>query len=80
MLGELLKPNYMVLLAKNGTQTLEKAARQAPDLILLDVVVPDMDGYEALPRLRANPATGHIAAIFISRFTGPSTAGVAPAG
>ena len=71
VLGELLKPDYMVLLAKNGTQTLEKAARLAPDLILLDVVMPDMDGYEVLRRLRADPATSQIAVIFISGLDRP---------
>ena len=71
VLGELLKPEYTVLLAKNGAQTLEKAARLAPDLILLDVVMPDMDGYEVLRRLRANPLTAHISVIFISGLDRP---------
>jgi diguanylate cyclase (GGDEF)-like protein len=66
VLGELLKIEYTVLLAKNGEQTLEKAARLAPDLILLDVVMPDMDGYEVLRRLRADPHTSHISVVFIS--------------
>jgi diguanylate cyclase (GGDEF)-like protein len=71
VLGELLKPEYTVLLAKNGTQTLERAQRHVPDLILLDVVMPDMDGYEVLRRLRADPATAHIAVIFISGLDRP---------
>jgi diguanylate cyclase (GGDEF)-like protein len=71
VLGELLKPEYTVLLAKNGMQTLEKAARLAPDLILLDVLMPDMDGYEVLRRLRADPQTSHIAVIFISGLDRP---------
>jgi len=71
VLGELLKPEYMVLLAKNGEQTLERAARHLPDLILLDVMMPDMDGYEVLRRLRADPQTAHIAVIFISGLDGP---------
>ncbi|MBC7455061.1 MAG: diguanylate cyclase [Massilia sp.] len=71
VLGELLKPEYAVVMAKNGAQTLEKAARHAPDLILLDVVMPDMDGYEVLRRLRADPQTEHIAVIFISGLDRP---------
>lgn len=71
VLGELLKPEYTVLLAKNGAQTLERAARHLPDLILLDVMMPDMDGYEVLRRLRADPLTEHIAVIFISGLDRP---------
>ena len=71
VLGELLKPEYGVLLAKNGVQALERAARHAPDLILLDVMMPDMDGYEVLRRLRADPQTAHISVIFISGLDRP---------
>jgi len=71
VLGELLKPEYTVLLAKNGAQALERAVRHAPDLILLDVVMPDMDGYEVLRRLRADPQTEHISVIFISGLDRP---------
>ncbi|HZX29103.1 MAG TPA: diguanylate cyclase [Telluria sp.] len=66
VLGELLKPEYTVLLAKNGEQALERAQKHAPDLILLDVLMPDMDGYEVLRRLREDPATAQITVIFIS--------------
>jgi len=71
VLGELLKPEYTVLLAKNGAQALERAARHLPNLILLDVVMPDMNGYEVLRRLRADPHTEHIAVIFISGLDRP---------
>ena len=71
VLAELLKPEYTVLLAKNGEQALERAARHAPDLILLDVMMPDMDGYEVLRRLRANVATADIAVIFVSGLDRP---------
>lgn len=66
VLGELLKPEYTVLLAKNGEQALERAQKHAPDLILLDVLMPDLDGYEVLRRLRDNPQTAQITVIFIS--------------
>ena len=71
VLGELLKPEYTVLLARNGAQTLERAARHLPDLILLDVMMPDMDGYEVLRRLRLDPQTAHISVIFISGLDRP---------
>ena len=71
VLSELLKPEYTVILAKNGAQTLELAARHLPDLILLDVVMPDMDGYEVLRRLRADSRTEHISVIFISGLDRP---------
>lgn len=71
VLGDLLKPEYTVIMAKNGAQTLERAARHQPDLILLDVVMPDMDGYEVLRRLRADAQTASIAVIFISGLDRP---------
>lgn len=71
VLAELLKPEYTVLLAKNGEQALERAARHVPDLILLDVMMPDMDGYDVLRRLRAQPETAQIAVIFVSGLDRP---------
>lgn len=66
VLATLFKPEYVVLLAKSGEQTIERAQRHLPDLIMLDVMLPDMDGYEVLRRLRADPATAHIEVIFIT--------------
>ncbi|QBE65509.1 diguanylate cyclase domain-containing protein [Pseudoduganella lutea] len=66
VLAELLKPEYTVLLAKDGTQALDRATRHVPDLVLLDVMMPDMDGFEVLRRLRADPRTADIAVIFVS--------------
>ncbi|CAH0178283.1 Phytochrome-like protein cph2 [Massilia sp. Bi118] len=71
VLADLLKPEYTVLLAKNGEQALERAQRHAPDLVLLDVMMPDMDGYEVLRRLRADPQTAHITVIFVSGLNRP---------
>jgi diguanylate cyclase (GGDEF)-like protein len=71
VLAELIKPEHTVLLAKNGEQALERAARHAPDLILLDVMMPDLDGFEVLRRLRADPQTAHISVIFISGLDRP---------
>ena len=71
VLCELLQPEYTVLLAKNGVQALERAVRHVPDLVLLDVMMPDMSGYEVLRRLRATPATEHLSVIFISGLDRP---------
>jgi len=66
LLGELLLPLYRVRAANSGARALRAAAAQAPDLILLDVMMPEMDGYEVLRRLRAEPATCAIPVIFVT--------------
>ena len=71
VLCELLQPEYTVLLAKNGAQALERAARHLPDLVLLDVMMPDMGGFEVLRRLRATPQLEHVSVIFISGLDRP---------
>ncbi|MFN8411775.1 MAG: response regulator [Anaerolineales bacterium] len=53
----LQKIGYQISAASNGAQGLAKALEERPDLILLDVMMPDMDGYEVTRRLRRNPAT-----------------------
>lgn len=53
----LQRQGYQISAATNGQQGLDKAFEENPDLILLDVMMPDMDGYEVTKRLRANPAT-----------------------
>ena len=62
----LQRQGYQVIAASNGSQGLTKAFEERPDLILLDVMMPDMDGYEVTRRLRKNPAT---AAIPVLMFT-----------
>jgi PleD family two-component response regulator len=71
VLCELLQPEYSVLLAKNGTQALERAARHLPDLILLDVMMPDLSGFDVLRRLRATPQLEHVSIIFVSSLNRP---------
>ncbi len=53
----LQRQGYQISAASNGAQGLAKALEERPDLILLDVMMPDMDGYEVARRLRKNPAT-----------------------
>ncbi len=67
MLGELLLPYYQVRIANSGPRALASAALDPrPDIILLDIMMPDMDGYEVLKQLRANPETQDIPVIFLT--------------
>ena len=67
MLCELLEPEgYRVALAPNGKTALHIAARMVPDLILLDVMMPDMDGFEVCRRLKQDAVTREIPVIFIT--------------
>jgi diguanylate cyclase (GGDEF)-like protein/PAS domain S-box-containing protein len=67
VIGELLNPHYNVRIANSGQRALKVAnSTPVPDLILLDIMMPEMDGYETLAELRANPATRHIPVIFVT--------------
>ena len=67
ILVRLLHPHYNVLAATSGERALRIATREPePDLILLDVLMPGMDGYDVLARLRDNPATRNIPVIFVT--------------
>jgi CheY-like chemotaxis protein len=56
----LQRQGYRIVVANNGSQGLIQAENENPDLILLDVMMPEMDGYEVARRLRANPDTASI--------------------
>ena len=72
VLGELLRPQYRVLAATSGQDGLRVAGSQPkPDLILLDVMMPGMDGYTVLARLRDNPATRDIPVVFVTALDSP---------
>lgn len=62
---------YKVHTASEGKQALEAAATISPDLILLDIMMPGMDGYTVCERLKAKPETAHIPVIFISALNEP---------
>ncbi len=67
LLGATLEPHgYEVLLAPNGAAALKVAARARPNLILMDVNMPEMDGYEACRRLKEMPGLAEIPVIFIT--------------
>ncbi len=67
LLSALLKDNYKIKIATNGVKALHIASTlPSPDLILLDVMMPEMDGYETCKRLKSNPATAEIPVIFLT--------------
>ena len=57
---------FEVVLAANGIEAIERAPQEQPDLIMLDVRMPKMTGYEACRRLKENPATSEIPIVFLS--------------
>jgi len=66
LMSELLQDIYRVKVANSGERALSLAASAPPDLILLDIMMPDMDGYEVCRRLKSSPATAHIPIIFLT--------------
>ena len=67
LIAGLLRTSYRVIIAKQGKSGLALATQDsAPDLILLDIMMPDMDGYEVCRTLKASPATRDIPVIFLT--------------
>jgi phosphoserine phosphatase RsbU/P len=66
ILVEGLKADHKLSLALNGETALQVAARTPPDLVLLDIVMPGLDGYEVCRRLRAMPETAEVPIMFLS--------------
>jgi len=67
LLGSLLKENcYRVAFVNNGRHALDLITKKAPDLILLDIMMPEMDGFEVCKKLKADEKTRYIPIIFIS--------------
>jgi len=66
ILVEGLKSDHKLSLAMNGETALQVAARMPPDLVLLDIVMPGLDGYEVCRRLRAMPETAEVPIMFLS--------------
>jgi len=60
---------YTVLVAINGASALQRAAQAQPNIILLDAVMPEMDGFEVARRLKAMPETAHIPIVFMTGLT-----------
>lgn len=66
VLLELLKTEYRIPVAKDGHRALEIAFTEKPDLMLLDILMPEMDGYDVLQQLKADPRTLSIPVIFLT--------------
>lgn len=60
---------YTVLVATDGTTALARAAQSDPDIVLLDAVMPGLDGFEVARRLKAGPETAHIPIVFMTGLT-----------
>ena len=66
LLVQLLEEDYDILTATDGAAGLELAARERPDLILMDLSLPLVDGWEATRRIKANAALQHISVIALT--------------
>lgn len=61
-----LRDEYEVITASNGAEALQKVAEDKPDLVLLDMMMPEMDGIEVLEELRERPASATLPVIFLT--------------
>ncbi|WJY16527.1 diguanylate cyclase [Pectobacteriaceae bacterium CE90] len=66
ILNEIFKKDYDIIMATSGKQALQLAREQKPDLILLDIVMPDLDGYSVCRELKASVETSYIPIIFVT--------------
>ena len=70
-LTKTLSPTYTVRAAINGRDAIKTAEKHLPDLILLDVLMPEMDGYAVIAELKNSDATKDIPVIFLTAMTNP---------
>ncbi|MDH4318238.1 MAG: response regulator, partial [Desulfobulbaceae bacterium] len=66
VLNESLQAEYRILFATTGSEALKVASESVPDLILLDIMMPEMDGYEVCRRVKGDPVLKDIPIIFIT--------------
>ena len=66
LLIQLLEDRYRLIVAEDGVAALERAAAESPDLVLMDLSLPRMDGWEATRRLKADAALARIPVIALS--------------
>jgi len=69
LMRRLLDQDYRLLFAKDGPRALDLAKVERPDLILLDVMMPDMNGHQTCRQLKADPATAAIPVIYVTALT-----------
>lgn len=67
--AKLASEYYDVLTATNGPDALQKVKEQSPDIVLLDVMMPGMDGFEVCKQIKADPATAHIPVVMVTALT-----------
>jgi len=72
LLSEILKPDYTVRAVSSGVACIGAAEKFLPDLILLDVMMPEMDGYQVFKILKNSKITSHIPIIFITGLSNKS--------
>lgn len=68
--GKLIESGFSVITAGTGHDGLSKAKSEQPNLILLDIMLPDMGGFEILEKLKSDPATSSIPVIILSNLGG----------
>ena len=66
VLKQILQSEYRLLFARDGQRALELAAVERPDLVLLDVMMPDMSGHQVCRQLKADPAMARTPVIFVT--------------
>jgi DNA-binding response OmpR family regulator len=66
LLRETLKSKYRLIIATRGEQAYSLAVSKKPDLILMDVMMPGMDGFETCEKIKDNPETSHIPVVFVT--------------
>ncbi len=64
----MVKNGYQVIQARNGVEGIKKASQEKPDLIILDIQLPLLDGYEVVRRLKKNPETSNIPIIAVTSY------------
>ena len=72
ILSNILSSDYEIRAANNGARAIEAALSQSPDLILLDMIMPDIDGLTVCRRLKENGATKDIPIIFVTSMSDPA--------
>lgn len=70
--AKLMSEYFDVLTAYSGPEALDVISREHPDIILLDVMMPGMDGFEVCRRIKADPATAHIPVVMVTALDQPS--------
>ncbi|RJF87203.1 PleD family two-component system response regulator [Oleomonas cavernae] len=70
--AKLISEYFEVILAGSGQEALDKAINENPDIVLLDVMMPDLDGFEVCRRLKADPRTAHIPVVMVTGLDHPS--------